>query len=42
MTGADFTWVTALMGLVAALPFAAAGFNRNLARQERDEYQQVR
>ena len=32
LTGADFTWVTALMGLIAALPVAAAGFNRNLAR----------
>ncbi|WP_326502595.1 hypothetical protein [Rothia nasimurium] len=32
VTGAAFTWVTALMGLVAALPVAAAGFNRNLAR----------
>ena len=32
MAGADFTWVTALMGLIAALPVAAAGFNRKLAR----------
>ena len=32
MAEVDFTWFTALMGLVAALPFAAAGFNRNLAR----------
>ncbi|WP_237198865.1 hypothetical protein [Rothia nasimurium] len=32
MAGVDFTWVMALMGLVAALPVAAAGFNRNLAR----------
>ena len=32
VTGADFTWVTALTGLAAALPVAAAGFNRNLAR----------
>ena len=31
MAGVDFTWFTALMGLVAALPLAAAGFNRNLA-----------
>ncbi|WP_237223631.1 hypothetical protein [Rothia nasimurium] len=32
MAGVGFTWVMALMGLVAALPVAAAGFNRNLAR----------
>lgn len=42
MTGADFTWVTTLTGLVVGLPFAAAGFNRNLAQWERNEYQQVR
>ncbi|HJD51201.1 MAG TPA: hypothetical protein H9908_04980 [Candidatus Rothia avistercoris] len=36
MAGVDFTWFTALMGLVAALPIAAAGFNRNLVQQRNE------